>query len=343
MRVLPASYYDLEEISPLNTNMPLEVLAQYVDSYGSTIMRPFTQEVKEQMAKQPQVKPFPELPPRLLTPHGIAQLCAGHYENMMSAEEDLNHLDAKVAAQVKAAAVEQLKLDLKSIDEAQQAYLDEGKAKSQASAQQLYCQSWNAVGAILASGILLTSMAFALLYSTEQAAPLTQIEVLTQLSKPQPSSPSLGPNTAPPKSLIAQGDETLAQSLERMLDKGAELLAQEARFQELGGNSIMVATEAEAKYADLRYYEQVLLTSGVVPLEASSGAIARYYLPEGLQDADYYVESPSFDPAQVTYYHHVLDLKHLHSLRLRDDDKTVTERKLVAILRDSAAPQSKLN
>ena len=111
-------------------------------------------------------------------------------------------------------------------------------------------------------------------------------------------------------------DETLPQSLERMVLKGPELLEQEARFQDLGGSAQALST---GNYDPERAAnEQLLLHYGVVPKDARSAAIARYYLPQRLQASDYYVTDLNFDPHLVSATTWGPDFTALNTPHLRD-------------------------
>lgn len=111
-------------------------------------------------------------------------------------------------------------------------------------------------------------------------------------------------------------DETLPQSLERMVLKGPELLEQEARFQDLGGSAQALST---GNYDPERAAnEQLLLHYGVVPKDARSAAIARYYLPQRLQASDYYVTNRDFDPHLVSATTWCPNLTALNTPQLRD-------------------------
>lgn len=111
-------------------------------------------------------------------------------------------------------------------------------------------------------------------------------------------------------------DETLPQSLERMVLKGPELLEQEARFQDLGGSAQALSTGSSDP--ERAANEQLLLHYGVVPKDARSAAIARYYLPQRLQASDYYVTNRDFDPHLVSATTWGPDLTALNTPQLRD-------------------------
>lgn len=130
------------------------------------------------------------------------------------------------------------------------------------------------------------------------------------------SDPTDSDLTASAWCLAVWPDETLPQSLERMVLKGPELLEQEARFQDLGGSAQALST---GNYDPERAAnEQLLLHYGVVPKDARSAAIARYYLPQRLQASDYYVTDRDFDPHLVSTTTWCPNLAALNTLQLRD-------------------------
>lgn len=138
-----------------------------------------------------------------------------------------------------------------------------------------------------------------------------------RLSPPAPSAVLTDSDlTASAWCLAVWPDETLPQSLERMVLKGPELLEQEARFQDLGGSAQALST---GNYDPERAAnEQLLLHYGVVPKDARSAAIARYYLPQRLQASDYYVTDLNFDPHLVSATTWGPDLTALNTPQLRD-------------------------
>lgn len=130
------------------------------------------------------------------------------------------------------------------------------------------------------------------------------------------SDPTDSDLTASAWCLAVWPDETLPQSLERMVLKGPELLEQEARFQDLGGSAQALSTGSSDP--ERAANEQLLLHYGVVPKDARSAAIARYYLPQRLQASDYYVTDLNFDPHLVSATTWGPDLTALNTPQLRD-------------------------
>lgn len=146
--------------------------------------------------------------------------------------------------------------------------------------------------------------------------PSTSLSPTPQGAAPTDSSPTSAASTTTAWCIAPWPDEPLAQSLERMVLKGPELLEQEARFQDLGGSAQALST---GNYDPERAAnEQLLLHYGVVPKDARSAAIARYYLPQRLQASDYYVTDRDFDPHLVSTTTWCPNLAALNTLQLRD-------------------------
>ncbi len=146
--------------------------------------------------------------------------------------------------------------------------------------------------------------------------PSASLSPETQATVPTDSAPTVAAPTTTAWCIAPWPDEPLAQSLERMVLKGPELLEQEARFQDLGGSAQALST---GNYDPERAAnEQLLLHYGVVPKDASSAAIARYYLPERLQASDYYVTDRDFDPHLVSTTTWCPNLAALNTPHLRD-------------------------
>lgn len=146
--------------------------------------------------------------------------------------------------------------------------------------------------------------------------PSASLSPETQATVPTDSAPTVAAPTTTAWCIAPWPDEPLAQSLERMVLKGPELLEQEARFQDLGGSAQALST---GNYDQERAAnEQLLLQYGVVPKDARSAAIARYYLPERLQASDYYVTDRDFDPHLVSTTTWCPNLAALNTPHLRD-------------------------
>ncbi len=318
--------YDLEELNPLITNLPPQVQADYLQRFGDSIIRPYKREVLAQLDAQPQATPLPALSERTTSPYGLKLLQAQAH---ISRHNTNPSLDAAVYFQAQAdnlRCVTQQDAQLK-------AQAEDGTACARASAQAFFLKSAQAVALLWTVCVLCLFIGLGLALTSYDPSELNEAvhARLTALSAyhDQPSS-GLGPQAV---STSIWADAPLSDSLLTMVLKGSELLAQESALQDLGGTpqQVMPRTDPE-----LEAYERVLLQQGVVPPEADSAAIARYYLPETLQGVDYYQLQPTYQPARVLQPNY----QELSALRLRDSHAPAepNERPLVPILSDEVAP-----
>ena len=320
--------YDLEELNPLITNMPPEVQVQYFQRFGPGLIRPFKRSVLDQLTRRPLPRPLPQVSEQLTAQPGL---------RLITAQQRAVH-PTITAQQVAAVAYQVTKQRLHQQDLALQAQAQDGKDKAQAAAQHFFAQSLRSVGALLLSGLMILGLSLGLITSSDDTEHLNAIatEVSHLATNHSSDTVSLGSNPVVPLSLLA--DDATQANLTSMVLKGPELLSHEAALQDVGGNCVQTSPQGDPELAE---YERILLEHGVVPSDAHSAAIARYYLPEHLSHVDYYVRARTYQPPRTLLQP---DYTQLNALQLRDQaGSSAPAQHLAPLFFDPATPLTDLS
>ena len=320
--------YDLEELNPLITNMPPEVQAQYLQRFGPGLIRPFKRKIILQVMRRKVVRTIPQVPEPCTSTQGL---------RLITAQQRATH-PTITSQQVRYVAYKVTRHCLQQQDLALREQAQDGKDEAQAAAQHGGTQSLRSVGLLLLSGLLFLGLILGLLTPSGAPEQLNAIttEVTHLAASPSYNAVSLSPTTEIPPSVLADNATQANHTL--MVLKGPQLLSQELSLQEVGGTCVQTMPQGDP---ELAAYERLLLEQGVVPIDAHSDAIARYYLPEHLSQVDYYVRARTYQPPRTQLQP---DYTQLHALKLRDQAGSIApEQYLTPLFYDPATPLTDLS
>ena len=185
---------------------------------------------------------------------------------------------------------------------------------------------------------MILGLSLGLITSSDDAEHLNAIttEVSHLATNHSSDTVSLGSNPVIPLSLLA--DNAIKANHTSMVLKGPELLSHEAALQDVGGTCVQTSPQGDPELAE---YERILLEHGVVPSDAHSAAIARYYLPENLSHVDYYVRARTYQPPRALLQP---DYTQLNALQLRDQaGSSAPAQHLAPLFFDPATPLTDLS
>lgn len=320
--------YDIDELNPLITNMPPEVQVQYLKRFGPSLIRPFKRTVIAQMTKRQAPTPVPQVDEQLTDYQGLRQLTA------QQRLADPNIIPQQVAYEAYTATQQCLQAQ----EAALQGWAQSGQTQTQAAARHFFTQSLCGVGALMSAGLIALGLSLGLIASSSHTEHLNALatQVMNLETAPSYDAVSLTPTFTTYTSVLA--DQATQANLTTMVLKGPELLNQEAALQDVGGNSVQLQPQADPELAS---YERLLLEHGVVPLDASSAAIARYYLPEHLSHVDYYMRAHTFQAPSTKLR---ADCTQLQALKLKDQaTDSAAEHHLAPLFNDLVTPLSDLS